>query len=154
MPSPISTATPVRATTPKLPLLLILVPAMLLCLAAPSFAQDQRPNLMAYLYAPATDVTDHFGAPKSTQHLANGDTILIYHWTRSQTEGGYTASNAGPLYPTGLAGGAPYSGSPVGTARWYVPTQTVELPCDARFTVGKDGAVQDVSWEGEGCLSD
>jgi len=149
-----SIATPVPTASRKLFLLPILVPAMLLCLAAPSFAQDQRPNLMAYLYAPATDVTDHFGAPKSTQHLANGDTILIYHWTRSQTEGGYTASNAGPLYPTGLAGGAPYSGSPVGTARWYVPTQTVELPCDARFTVGKDGAVQDVSWEGEGCLSD
>jgi hypothetical protein len=127
---------------------------MLLSLVTPLPAQVPGPNLMAYLYAPASDVTNRFGAPKSTQHLANGDTILIYHWSRSQTEGGYTVSNAGPLYPTGLAGGTPYSGSPMGTARWYVPTQTVELPCDARFTVGKDGAVRDVSWVGEGCLGD
>ena len=127
---------------------------MLLCLASPSPAQDQKPNLMAYLYAPASDVTNRFGAPKSTEHLANGDTVLIYHWTQSRTEGGYTVSNAGPLYPTGLAGGMPYSGSPVGTARWYIPMQTVEHPCDARFTVNKDGEVRDVSWEGDGCLSD
>jgi hypothetical protein len=153
MPSQMSTATPFPAAR-RLSLLAILVPGMLLSLATPSPAQDQRPNLMAYLYAPASDVTNRFGAPKSTQHLANGDTVLIYHWSRSQTEGGYTVSNAGPLYPTGLAGGMPYSGSPLGTARWYVPTQTVELPCDARFTVNKDGEVRDVSWDGQGCLSD
>jgi hypothetical protein len=154
MPNQMSISTPISAAARRLSLLLTLVPVMLLCLATPSSAQDQGPNLMAYLYAPVTDVTNRFGTPKTTQHLANGDTILIYHWSRSQTEGGYTVSNAGPLYPTGLAGGTPYSGSPVGTARWYEPTQTVELPCDARFTVNKDGEVRDISWDGNGCLSD
>lgn len=154
MSSETSVTSPAAAVARRLCSLVILVPVMLVSLVTSLPAQVPGPNLMAYLYAPASDVTNRFGAPKSTQHLANGDTILIYHWSRSQTEGGYTVSNAGPLYPTGLAGGTPYSGSPVGTARWYVPTQTVELPCDARFTVGKDGAVQDVSWEGEGCLGD
>jgi len=127
---------------------------MLLCLAAPSPAQGPGPNLMAYLNAPVADVTSRFGTPKTTQHLASGDTILIYEWSRSETEGGYTVSNAGPLYPTGLPGGLPYSGSPLGAARQYVPMQTVELPCEARFTVGKDGQVRDISWDGGGCFSD
>ena len=149
-----STIAPLPAAARRLSSLAILVPAILLSLVSASLAQSQRPNLMAYLYAPASEVTNQFGTPKSTQHLANGDTVLVYHWSRTQTEGGYTVSNAGPLYPTGLAGGMPYSGSPLGTARWYVPTQTVELPCDARFTVNKDGEVRDVSWDGDGCLSD
>ena len=149
-----SITAPTPAVARRLSSLVILVPAMLLNLATPSPAQDLGPNLMAYLNAPVAEVTSRFGTPKSTQHLASGDTILIYEWSRSETEGGYTVSNAGPLYPTGLPGGLPYSGSPLGTARQYVPMQTVELPCVARFTVGKDGQVRDISWDGEGCLGD
>jgi len=138
----------------KLSYLTFLVPAMLLNLITLSPAQGQRQNPMAYLFAPVADVTSRFGTPKSSQHLANGDTILIYEWSRSDTEGGYMVSNAEPLYPTGLPAGVPYSGSPMGTARRYIPVRTVELPCEARFTVGRDGQVHEISWDGEGCLGD
>ncbi len=131
---------------------MILVPAVVLNLITSSPAQDLRASLMAYLYAPVTDVTSRFGTPKYSQHLANGDAILVYEWSRSETQGGYTVSNAEPLYPTGLAAGLPYSGSPIGTARRYIPMQIVELPCEARFTVGKDEQVREISWDGEGCL--
>jgi hypothetical protein len=56
------------------------------------------------------------------------------------------------MYPTGLPGGLPYSGSTMGTARRYIPMQTVEAPCEVRFTVEKDGQVHGIGWGGEGCL--
>jgi len=102
-------------------------------------AQDLQPSFLSYLHAPAAEVTRRYGPPASTQRLANGDTILTYEWSRSETEGGYTISDAEPLYPTGLAAGLPYSGSRLGTARRYIPMKTAELPCEARFTAGKDG---------------
>jgi len=120
---------------------------------AVTHADQRQPSLMAYLYAPAAAVTDRFGAPKSTAMLADGGKVLTYEWTRSETRGGYTVSDAGPLYSGGLPDGVPYAGSPFGQARHYVPMQTVELPCEAEFTVDKDGAVRDINWQGEGCFN-
>ena len=111
-------------------------------------AQDAQ-RVMSYLNSPESELIDQLGRPSATQGLAGGETLLIYRWSRSETIGGYTASNAEPLYPTG--GGLPYSGSPMGVARRYVPQQTVKLNCEARFTVGVDKQVRDIQWEGEGC---
>ena len=131
-----------------------------LCLAIMAFpvlsagapAGQRRPSLMAYLQAPEADVIDRFGQPTATEQLSNGDTVLKYEWFRSRTVGGYTVSNAEPMYPTGLTGGLPYSGSPLGTTRRYVPAETVKLACDAQFTVGPDKLVRGIYWEGEGCF--
>ena len=117
-------------------------------------ADEFRSSLMAYLYAPAADVTSRFGVPKSTQTLADGSKVLAYEWTKPESRGGYTVSDAGPLYSGGLPGGMPYNGSPFGLARQYVPMQTVELPCEAEFTVGKDGTVREINWQGQGCWDD
>lgn len=154
MQSRMSTITLGPGVARKFSFLMILMSAMLFNFITSSPAQDQRPNLMAYLYVPVADVTNRFGTPKSSQRVANGDTILIYEWSRSDPGGGYTVSNAEPLHPTGLPAGVPYSGSPMGAARRYIPMQTVELAREARFTVGRDGQVREISWDGEGCLGD
>jgi hypothetical protein len=121
---------------------------------AAAHADEHKPSLMAYLYAPAAEVTSRYGAPKSTQTLSDGSTVLAYEWTKPERRGGYTVSNAGPLYSGGLPDGMPYNGSPFGLAREYVPMQTVQLPCEAEFTVGKDGTVREINWQGEGCWDD
>jgi hypothetical protein len=128
-----------------LPLALLFLPC------ADLVAQDAQRGAMSYLNAPEAELIDQLGRPSATEGLANGETILIYRRSRSETIGGYTVSNAEPLYPTGMPGGLPYSGSPMGVARRYVPEQTVKLNCEARFTVGVDKQVRDIQWEGEGC---
>ncbi len=148
---PLAPFTPLGARCAAIALLgAILMPLPL----AAAHADERKPSLMAYLYAPAAEVTDRYGAPKSTQTLADGSTVLAYEWTRPESRGGYTVSNAGPLYNGGLPEGMPYNGSPFGLAREYVPMQTVQLPCEAQFTVGKDGMVREINWQGEGCWDD
>ena len=129
----------------------LLIVATLLLPFADSVAQDTQRDLMSYLNAPEAELIERLGPPSGAQGLASGETILIYRWSRSETTGGYTVSNAEPLYPTGMLGGLPYSGSPLGGARRYVPEQTVKLTCEARFTVGVNKLVRDIRWEGEGC---
>jgi hypothetical protein len=133
---------------------LLLMSTMLVLLAVSALAQDVQRSFLTYMYAPATEVTGRYGPPASTHRMANGDTVLTYEWPRTETNGGYTVSNAEPMYPTGLPDGPPYSGNPLGIARRYIPTQTVEAPCEVRFTVGTDGQVRGIGWVGEGCLID
>ena len=139
---------------PRLLGALLLAAAILILFSITSRAQDLQPSFLSYMNGPATEVTGRYGPPASTQHTANGDTILTYEWPRTETIGGYTVSNAEPMYPTGLQAGLPYSGSPLGTARRYIPMQIVEAPCEVRFTVGKDGQIRAIGWAGEGCVID
>jgi hypothetical protein len=131
---------------------LALLAAMFAVMAAPSSAGELKPSLMAYLHASQSEVLARFGPPKATRVLAGGDRVLEYQWSRGETTGGYTVSNAEPLFSMGPGGGLPYSGSTLGTARRYLPEQHVELSCDARFTVGPDQQVREIGWEGQGCF--
>ncbi len=121
--------------------------------AGSSPAEELKPSLMAYLHASQSEVVARFGPPKVTRVLASGDHVLEYRWSRGETTGGYTVSNAEPLFSMGPGGSLPYSGSTLGTARRYLPEQHVELSCDARFIVGPDQQVREIGWEGQGCFN-
>ena len=90
-----------------------------------------------------SDVQQRLGQPDQTARLPNGDTVMTYHWSRVQSVGGYTT-----------AGGQLYTGSPLNIGRKYVPAQTVNLNCVARFTVGADDKVRSVELQGNSCFAE
>jgi hypothetical protein len=126
--------------------------AISLSACAARSAGDPHEQAMSWLGGSAEDLEKHWGPPNSSRQLASGETVLQYSWSRSVTTGGYTVSSAEPAYSTGSAGGPPYSGASWATARWYVPSETEDLACNAEFTVGRDNHVRAINLAGKVCL--
>ena len=112
--------------------------------ASSSPQSDVPPNSTpAFLSETGWEVQQWLGQPDETDHLPNGDTLMVYRWSRVQLAGGYVTS-----------GGGPYTGSSLNLGRQYVPTRRVNLNCVARFTVGPGDKVRGVNLQGNYCFTE
>jgi hypothetical protein len=97
----------------------------------------------AFLSETGWEAKQWLGQPDETDSLPNGDTQMVYRWSRVQLAGGYTTS-AGDLY----------GGSSLNLGRQYVPTRSVSLNCIARFTVAPDDKIRGVELKGNNCFNE
>jgi hypothetical protein len=91
--------------------------------------------------ASVDEVTKSLGPPQSDDRLPTGERVLLYNWTSSYVEGGYTTTPDGQIY----------GGSNWNLPRMYQPTRSVTLSCVVRFTIGTDDRVSRVESHGDGC---
>ncbi len=91
------------------------------------------------------------GQPESRTALADGQTMLQYRLARTVSEGGYTVGMNDPAYQNGFGGPSPFTGGDASLPRRYLPSQTVQQICVARFTLGTDNRVRNIGWAGDGC---
>ena len=119
------------------------------CVTGQSAAQDR--GILSWEGATGEDLVAGLGAPESRTALANGEILLQYRWTQMVTEGGYTVSMDQQSYRDGLEGPSAFTGADASLARRYLPSQTVQQVCIARFTLGADDRVRKIGWEGDGC---
>jgi hypothetical protein len=129
------------------PLLWTMVLSSIVALAActTSPPQPDAPShaTVAYLSETGWEVRQWLGEPDETDRLANGDTLMVYRWSRVGMAGGYTTS-----------GGDFYTGSSLNLGRQYVPTERVSLNCVARFTLAPDDKVRNVNLQGNYCFNE
>jgi hypothetical protein len=97
------------------------------------------------------ELVAELGPPDSRKALGNGETMLQYHWTRTVREGGYTIDMGSPAYQNGFGGPGSFTAGDVSMPRQYIPSQSVQQVCLARFTLGADNRVNRIGWEGDGC---
>jgi hypothetical protein len=119
------------------------------CAAGQPAAQDR--SLLSWQGATGDELVTQLGPPESRTALANGETMLQYRWGRTVTEGGYTVGMNQPAYQNGFGGPSPFTGGDAALPRRYLPSQTVQQICIARFTLGADNRVRKIGWEGDGC---
>jgi hypothetical protein len=112
---------------------------------AASLPQTEAPPhaTVAFLSETGWEVKQWLGQPDETDRLADGDTLMVYRWSRVQWAGGYTTS-----------GGELYTGSALNLGRQYVPTRRVSLNCIARFTVAPDDKIRGVELKGNYCFNE
>lgn len=130
-------------------LVLVLAGALAACAKGQPAAQDRSP--LSWQGATADELIAGLGQPEARTALAGGETLLQYRWTRRVMEGGYTVSMEQPAYQSGFGGPVPFTGANAFQPRRYLPSQTVEQICIARFTLGADNRVSKIGWEGDGC---
>jgi hypothetical protein len=126
----------------------ILVPLLaglgLVACAASSPQAGAPPHAtVAFLSETGWEVKQWLGQPDESDSLTNGDTQMVYRWSRVQSAGGYTTS-----------GGDLYTGSSLNLGRQYVPTRSVNLNCVARFTVAPDDKIRSVELKGNNCFNE
>jgi hypothetical protein len=103
--------------------------------------EASRPDPQTFQGATADSVINSFGPPQGDNHLPTGGRELLYSWTSSYVDGGYTSTLDSPIY----------SGSNLNLPRSYQPTHTVTTKCVVRFTLGTDSRVSRVESFGDGC---
>jgi hypothetical protein len=103
--------------------------------------EASRPDPRTFQGATADSVIENFGPPQGDNHLPAGGRELLYSWTSSYVDGGYTSTLDSPIY----------SGSNLNLPRSYQPTRTVTTKCVVRFTLGADNRVSRVESFGDGC---
>jgi hypothetical protein len=123
--------------------------ALVACATPMQSAQDR--SLLSWQGASGDDLVAQLGAPESRTTLASGETLLQYRWTRTVSEGGYTVGMGAPAYQNGFGGPSAFTGGDAALPRRYVPSQSAQQICVARFTLGADNRVREISWEGDGC---
>jgi len=129
----------------KLARIAVLFSFSVLAACAASAPQPDAPAhaTVAYLAETGWEVKQWLGEPDETDRLPNGDTLMVYRWSRVGMAGGYTTS-----------GGEFYAGSSLNLGRQYVPTRRVSLNCIARFTVAPDDKVRNVNLQGNYCFNE
>lgn len=100
-----------------------------------------HPDPLTFQGATAENVLKSFGPAQADNRLPTGERELLYNWTSSYVEGGYTTTPDGQMY----------TGSNWNLPRFYQPTRTVTTSCTVRFTVGTDDRVSRVERHGDGC---
>ncbi len=124
-------------------LLLLLLAALAACTPSPPQPDAPAHATAAYLAETGWEVRQWLGEPDERARLADGDTLMVYRWSRVGMAGGYTTS-----------GGELYTGSSLNLGRQYVPTRRVSLNCVARFTLAPDDRVRNVNLQGNYCFNE
>ncbi|HXQ40916.1 MAG TPA: hypothetical protein VN821_06605 [Candidatus Udaeobacter sp.] len=123
--------------------------ALAACATGQPSAQNR--GLLSWRGASGEELIAQLGEPETRTALGNGETMLQYRWTRMVTEGGYTVAMGSPAYQNGFGGPTAFTAGNASLPRRYIPSQSVQQVCIARFTLGADNRVSKVGWEGDGC---
>jgi hypothetical protein len=126
-------------------ILLLWLAGLSLAACAVSSPQTDAPAhaTAAFLSQTGWEVKQWLGQPDETDRLSDGNTRMVYRWSRVEWAGGYTTS-----------GGEIYTRSSLNLGRQYVPTRRVSLNCIAQFTVGPDDKVRNVELRGNYCFNE
>lgn len=128
--------------------------ALALVLAACATREGYEARLNQLIGQPADQLIQLWGPPERDYPLQNGNKVLSWRRSRTETTGGAVTYQDVVTTESGTtSAGTTYEGRKVSQVPVVTPVQSREVECRTNLTVDPAGIIRAWSFEGEDCVA-